>query len=200
MQAMRNMTLATVLAVGVLAGSSALAQKVAPAFALADVNGTVHSLAKYAGKIVVLEWTNYDCPFVKKFYSVGAMQALQEKYTAKDVVWLTVCSSAAGKQGHFTQAEWLKRMEGSGVKATAVLLDETGETGKAYGAQNTPHMYVIDKVGHLVYQGAIDDKRSANPADIEGARNYVKEAIKALMDGKTIEVAETKAYGCSVKY
>ncbi len=200
MQARKNMTLATVLAVGVLAGSGAFAQKAAPAFALPDLNGTVHSLEQYAGKIVVLEWTNYDCPFVKKFYSVGAMQALQEKYTAKGVVWLSICSSAAGKQGHFTKEEWLKRVEKSAVKATAVLLDENGETGKAYGAKTTPHMYVIDKDGNLAYQGAIDDKLSTNSADIEGARNYVKEAIKALMDGTPVEVPETSPYGCSVKY
>ncbi len=198
MRAMR--TLATVLALGALIGNGALAQQAAPAFELADVNGKVHSLAQYAGKVVVLEWTNYDCPFVKKFYSVGAMQALQEKYTAQGVVWLSICSSAAGKQGHFTKAEWLGRIAKSGVKATAVLLDESGVTGQAYGAKNTPHMFVIDKSGTLAYQGAIDDKHSADSGDIEGARNYVKETLEALLGDKPVEVAETKPYGCSVKY
>lgn len=200
MTTVKTTTMMAVMAVGVLAGTRATGQEAAPAFTLLDVNGTEHSLAQYAGKIVVLEWTNYDCPFVKKFYSVGAMQALQAKYTEKGVVWLSICSSATGKQGHFTKAQWLARMEKSGVKATAVLLDESGETGKAYGAKNTPHMYVIDKAGKLVYQGAIDDKRSANSGDIEGARNYVKEAIKALLEGKPVEVAKTAPYGCSVKY
>lgn len=200
MKIMKTMSMVAVMAVGFLAGATALAEQAAPAFTLTDVNGTEHSLAQYAGRIVVLEWTNYDCPFVKKFYSVGAMQTLQETYTAKGVVWLSVCSSAAGKQGNFTRAQWQERMEKSGVKATAVLLDEGGKVGQAYGAKNTPHMFVIDKAGKLVYQGAIDDKRSTNPADIEGARNYVKEALKALHEGNPVEVAETKPYGCSVKY
>ena len=181
-------------------GFSALAQQAAPAFELPDVGGATHTLAQYAGKIVVLEWTNYDCPFVKKFYGVGSMQAMQEKYTGKGVIWLTVCSSAPGKQGHFAQAEWKKRMAASGVKATAVLLDETGVTGKAYGASNTPHIFVIAADGKIAYQGSVDDKRSADPADIEGARNYLKEALNALLSGTPVGVAETKAYGCSVKY
>ncbi len=193
-------TMATVLALGALVGSGAFAQQAAPAFELADVNGKVHSLAQYAGKVVVLEWTNYDCPFVKKFYSVGAMQAMQAEYVEKGVVWLSICSSAAGKQGHFTKAEWLERIAKSGAKATAVLLDESGVTGQAYGAKNTPHMFVIDKSGTLAYQGAIDDKRSADSGDIEGARNYVKETLEALLGDKPVEVAETKPYGCSVKY
>lgn len=200
MKTIKTMAMLTVMAAGVMAGGRALGQEAAPAFTLPDVNGTEHSLAQYAGKIVVLEWTNYDCPFVKKFYNVGAMQALQAKYTEKDVVWLSICSSATGKQGHFTKAQWLERMEKSTVKATAVLLDEDGKVGQAYGAKNTPHMYVIDKAGKLAYQGAIDDKRSANSGDIEGARNYVKEALKALLEGKPVAETKTTPYGCSVKY
>jgi len=183
-----------------LIGIQAAAQQAAPAFSLPDVNGKEHTLAQYAGKIVVLEWTNYDCPFVKKFYSVGAMQAMQEKYTKQGVVWLSVCSSAPGKQGHFSAEEWKKRMAASGVKATAVLLDETGVAGKAYGASNTPHLFVVGKDGQLAYQGAIDDKRSANSADIEGARNYLTEVLDALLAGKPVVLAETQAYGCTVKY
>lgn len=193
-------TALTVVAVGIMSVSSVIAQEAAPAFELPDVNGEVHSLEQYAGKIVVLEWTNYDCPFVKKFYSVGAMQGWQEKYTGEGIVWLSICSSAPGKQGNFTQEEWLERIGKSGVKATAVLLDVDGKTGKAYGASNTPHIYVIDQEGKLVYQGAIDDKRSANPDDIKDARNYLKEVLSALDAGKDIEVDKTKAYGCSVKY
>lgn len=181
-------------------GMSAVARPVAPAFELQDVNGTVHSLAQYEGRIVVLEWTNYDCPFVKKFYSVGAMQSLQEEFAARGVVWLSVCSSAPGKQGHFTREEWRDRIERSGVKAAAVLLDESGDVGRAYGARNTPQFVIIDPEGRIAYQGAIDDRRSANPDDIAGARNYVEEALDALLAGRPVEVAETAPYGCTVKY
>jgi peroxiredoxin len=183
-----------------LIGIQAAAQQAAPAFSLPDVNGKEHTLAQYAGKIVVLEWTNYDCPFVKKFYSVGAMQAMQEKYTKQGVVWLSVCSSAPGKQGHLSAEEWKKRMAASGVKATAVLLDETGVAGKAYGASNTPHLFVVGKGGQMAYQGSVDDKRSANSADIAGARNYLTEALDALLAGKPVALAESQAYGCTVKY
>lgn len=179
---------------------TAAAQERAPAFDLPDVDGVRHTLAQYAGKTVVLEWTNYDCPFVKKFYEPGAMQAMQAKYTAQGVVWLSVCSSAPGKQGHFAAEEWKRRMAASGVKATAVLVDETGVAGKAYGASNTPHVFVVRPDGTLAYRGAVDDKRSANPADLAGARNYLSETLDALLAGGPVAVAETKPYGCSVKY
>ncbi len=196
----RVKTLTGAVSMAILATGVAMAQREAPAFELPDVNGVKHSLAQYAGKTVVLEWINYDCPFVKKFYSVGAMQALQEKYTQKDMVWLSICSSAPGQQGHYSKEEWLRRIEQSTVKATAVLLDEDGTVGKAYGAKTTPHMYVVTADGNIVYDGAIDDKRSTRAADIEGARNYVKEALKALQAGEAIKDAKTQAYGCSVKY
>ncbi len=188
------------LAGGLLTAGTAAAQKMAPAFALPDVNGEPYTLAQFAGKPVVLEWINYDCPFVRKFYTAGTMQTWQEKYTAKGVVWLSICSSAPGTQGHYAREEWNKRIADQKVKATAVLLDETGETGKAYGAKTTPHMYVINPEGQIVYAGAIDDKRSTRQEDITTARNYVIEALKALASGEAIEVAETQAYGCSVKY
>ncbi len=191
---------AAVAAVAVMTAAVVLADNAAPAFELPDVNGEQHSLEQYAGKIVVLEWTNYDCPFVKKFYSVGAMQGWQEKYTGKDVVWLSICSSAEGKQGHFSQEEWLKRMEQSKVKATAVLLDVDGAVGRAYNARNTPQMVVINPDGNVVYNGAIDDKRSANSKDIEGARNYVVEVLDAMLAGEEFDVPETQPYGCTVKY
>ena len=189
-----------VFTVAALFALSAAAQSAAPSFKLMDVDGQPHTLDQYAGKIVVLEWTNYDCPFVKKFYKTGTMQALQKKYTGKDVVWLSVCSSAPGKQGHFSSEEWKRRMKEDGVKASAVLLDEDGKAGRAYGASNTPHIFVINPEGKIIYQGAIDDKRSADPATVAGARNYLVEALDALLTGKPVPLSETKAYGCSVKY
>jgi len=182
------------------AAGVAMAQKTAPAFELSDVNGVKHTLAQYAGKIVVLEWTNYDCPFVRKFYDAGAMQAFQAKYADKGIVWLSICSSAPGKQGNFSKEEWLERIKKSGVKAAAVLLDEDGAVGNAYGAKTTPHMFVINPEGSIVYQGAIDDKRSTKAEDIPGAVNYVKASIKAIQGGGVIETPETQPYGCSVKY
>lgn len=171
----------------------------APDFTLTDVHGNAHALKAHQGKIVVLEWTNYDCPFVRKFYSVGAMQKLQEKLTGKGVVWMSINSSAPGKQGNFSKDVWLKRMEKAGVKVP-VLLDADGAVGRAYGAATTPHMFVIDAEGKIAYQGAIDSKRSVNSDDIENADNYVKAAVMSLLDGKAVEVTDTKSYGCSVKY
>lgn len=165
-----------------------------------DVSGETHLLSDYAGKIVVLEWTNYDCPFVRKFYSIGAMQEWQERYTAQGVVWLSICSSAPGTQGHFSRDEWVRRMEEAGVKATAVLLDELGNVGRAYGARNTPQMVVINPEGKIVYEGAIDSIRSANSDDVAKARNYTVEAIEALLGNGRIEVIKTAPYGCTVKY
>jgi peroxiredoxin len=147
-------------------GLAAVAQSEAPAFELPDVNGETHTLDRYEGKIVVLEWINYDCPFVRKFYGSGTMQALQEEYTGKDVVWLSVCSSAPGRQGHFSADEWKRRIKESGVKATAVLLDESGKTGRAYGASNTPHIFVVDADGKLAYRGSVDDQRTADPETV----------------------------------
>lgn len=172
----------------------------APDFKLKDLSGTEHSLSDFKGKIVVLEWTNYGCPFVKKHYGSGNMQALQEKYTKKGVVWLTICSSAPGKQGYFTTEEWVKKSEEAKSKGTAILPDPTGATGKLYGAKTTPHMFVIDAAGKLAYQGAIDSNRSFDPKTIKGATNYVAEAVDALLKGEDVAEKETKSYGCSVKY
>jgi len=177
--------------------------KPAPDFTGKTSDGKTVKLSQYKGKnVVVLEWLNYGCPFVKKHYDSKNMQELQAKYTAKgqDVIWLSVISSAPGKQGHSTpkQAEADRKKMGSG--ATAVILDEKGEIGQAYGAKVTPHMYVIDKEGVLVYQGAIDDKATADVKDIDGARNYVTEALEAIGNKKPVEMAQTTAYGCSVKY
>jgi peroxiredoxin len=172
----------------------------APAFTLKDTTGKEHSLADFKGKTVVLEWFNHGCPFVKKHYDKGHMQALQKTYTEKGVIWLAICSSASGQQGNDTAEGHAATAKEKGTSATAILMDEDGTVGKAYAAKTTPHMFVINGEGKIVYQGAIDDKRSANTADIEGARNYVREALDALAEGKEIAVATTTPYGCSVKY
>lgn len=176
------------------------AQTEAPAFKLPDANGTEHSLAQYTGHIVVLEWTNYDCPFVRKFYGTGTMQALQEKYTARNVIWLSICSSAPGRQGNLSPEEWKLRIKETGSKATAVLLDESGHVGRAYKASNTPHIFVVDKNGKLAYQGSVDDQRTADPETAGKGRNYLDEALYALIAGKPVPTPMTRPYGCSVKY
>ena len=172
----------------------------APAFTLTDTNGTEHSLSDFEGKVVVLEWFNHGCPFVKKHYDKGNMQALQKSYTDKGVVWLAIVSSAEGNQGYESPEGHNKTAKEKGTNATAILVDADGKVGKAYAAKTTPHMYVIDAEGQLVYQGAIDDKRSTNPDDIASSKNYVSAALDAVLAGEGVEVATTTPYGCSVKY
>lgn len=172
----------------------------APDFTLTDVNGQSRSLSQDAGKYRVLEWTNHGCPFVVKHYGSGNMQKLQEVYTAKDIVWLSINSSAAGKEGHATPAEWQKILEEKKSKATATLLDPDGAVGRLYGAQTTPHMFVVDPAGKLIYQGAIDNKPSMNAEDIPSSKNYVAAALDEALAGKPVSESSTKAYGCSVKY
>lgn len=171
----------------------------APNFTLTDVQGNEHTLHAHRGSIVVLEWTNYDCPFVRKFYNPGAMQAMQTEMAEKGVVWLSICSSAPGTQGNFTPEVWKQRMEAWSVVAP-VLLDESGDVGRAFGARTTPHMFVINAEGNVAYQGAIDSIRSVNPADIERADNYVRLAVEALLAGNEVETTDTQPYGCTVKY
>jgi len=171
----------------------------APAFSLPGHDGKTHALADFKGKTVVLEWTNAECPFVKKHYA-GNMQALQKTYTGKDVVWLSVNSSAPGKQGHVDAAGATKIVKDKGAAPTLVLLDGDGKVGKAYDAKTTPHLYVIDKAGTLVYAGGIDSNPSADPADIPGATPYVKNALDEVLAGKPVTTAVTKPYGCSIKY
>lgn len=174
--------------------------KPAPAFSATDSHGKTRNLSDFKGKTVVLEWTNAECPYVVKHYDSGNMQKLQETYTGKDVVWLTVNSGAEGKQGHLTSEQANALIAEKGNKATAYLIDTRGEIGKAYDAKTTPHMFVIDKEGVLVYDGAIDDNDSAKPEDAATAKNYVVAAIDATLDGKTVDKAKTKPYGCGVKY
>jgi peroxiredoxin len=172
----------------------------APDFSAPDTKGKPHSLSQYKGKYVVLEWFNPECPFVKKHYGPGNMQKLQEEYTGKGVVWLSVDSSAPGKEGSLTPEQAEKKMTEWKTKPTALLLDSNGKVGQTYGAKNTPHMFVINPDGKIVYEGAIDSKASPNPADIPSATNYVKVALDESMSGKPVSNPNTKPYGCSVKY
>ena len=172
----------------------------APDFTLTDCSGKKVSLSDYKGKVVVLEWVNHGCPFVAKHYGSGNMQKLQADAAAKGVVWLSICSSAPGKQGHMTGGDASKKCAETQSAATAYLLDESGEVGKTYNAKVTPEMVVIDANGVLVYQGAIDDKKSTNPGDIAGAKNYVAAALDEVLAGKPVSTPKTEAYGCSVKY
>lgn len=182
------------------ARAAAVVGQPAPEFTLTDSNGKSHSLASFKGKHVVLEWNNFDCPFVVKHYGSGNMQKLQQAYTGKGVVWLTVNSSAAGKQGHLQPAEVAAKLTERKAAPSAYLLDADGTVGKLYGAKTTPHMFVIDPQGKLVYAGAIDDKPSTDQADIAGARNLVVAALDEALAGKPVSVATSTPYGCSVKY
>jgi Redoxin len=165
-----------------------------------DAAGRTRALSEFAGKTVVLEWTNNDCPFVKKHYETGNMQALQREATGQDVVWLTIISSAPGKQGHVTGARALELTASRNAAPSAVLLDASGDVGRLYGARTTPHMYVISADRRLVYQGAIDDRPSADKATVPGARNYVREALAAVRAGRAPAVTAAAPYGCSIKY
>lgn len=172
----------------------------APNFKLKDSNGKEHSLSDFKGKLIVLEWINYECPFVKKHYDSKNMQTLQEKYTKQGLIWLTICSSAESKQGNFANDEINRRSKKHNAKFTAYLNDSDGKVGKMYGAKTTPHMYIINEEGKLVYAGGIDDKASTDLEDIKDAKNYVSLALEELLAGKDVSVQSSKPYGCSVKY
>lgn len=195
---------AAALAAIALAAGPAAAQAVvgqpAPAFTLADSTGQARSLRDFAGKTVVLEWWNPECPFVGKHYGSGNMQRLQKQWTGKGVAWLTINSSGAGQQGHVDGAKADQLLRARAASATAVLLDPEGQAGRAYGAKTTPHMFVIDKAGVLVYEGGIDDRPSTDQADVAGARNYVVEALTAITAGRAVPTPTTTPYGCGVKY
>jgi len=195
--------LSFVLLVGLLAGHAlgqvSVGAKV-PHFVLENTEGQEYELLDFQGKIVVLEWINTDCPFVKKHYDSENMQALQKTYTAQGVIWLAIASSAPGKQGHYEAADWKKKIEESSMAATHVLLDAAGDVGRMYGAKTTPHMFVINADGVLVYDGAIDSDRSTDPEAIKGAENYVASVLDALLAGAEPPISNTVPYGCSVKY
>ena len=195
----RVITMLALVALANAAFAAAEIGKPAPDFTATDINGKTVKLSDYKGKIVVLESYNLDCPFCANHFSSGAMQELQKEMTSKDVVWLMVNSVNTKHPNYRTteqaKAEWNKEK----LNATAWLDDSSGAIGKAYGMKTTPHMYVIDKGGTLVYNGAIDDKNDSSH-DPRKARNYVREAVGKVQAGEKVEVAETKPYGCSVKY
>ncbi len=172
----------------------------APAFTLTATDGTEHALSDYRGQTVVLEWLNYDCPYVGKHYTGGAMQALQTEAAADSMVWLSIVSSAPGQQGHFSPSEMDARTAQEGGLQAAVLLDASGTVGRAYGAKTTPHMFVISPDGVVAYNGAIDDRPTSDLADLDGATRYVASALAAVTEGRDAEPATTAPYGCSVKY
>ena len=200
---MKKMAWAVLAFAIVAAVSTAWAARVgerAPDFTATDTNGKTHKLSEHAGKFVVLEWTNRGCPYTLKHYDSGNMQRLQKEWTARGVVWLTVISSAPGKQGYMTATEenaYVKQINGS---PTAVLLDPTGALGHIYDAKTTPHMFIINPQGTLIYNGAIDDHASTDAADIPNSKNYVSLALSEALGGKPVSEPTSRPYGCTVKY
>jgi peroxiredoxin len=183
-----------------LAHATANVDAPAPTFSATTADGKTVNLADYKGKTIVLEWTNHDCPYVRKHYGSGNMQTQQKAAAAQGVVWLQVISSAPGQQGHVDGATAQKLNADRGAAPTATLLDPKGELGKLYGAQTTPHMYVIKADGTLAYKGGIDSLATPDKADIAKAEPYVTEALAAVAAGRKVEKASTRPYGCSVKY
>jgi len=191
------------LALGIIANAFANAiepSSSAPDFKGVDADGKAQTLSQYRGKYVVLEWANQGCPYDRKHYLSGSMEALQKQWTAKGVVWLSVISSAPGQQGYVTAAEEKDYLQKMHAAPTAAILDPSGTIGRLYAAKTTPHMFVIDPSGKVIYQGAIDDKPTPDKADLKGAHNYVSAALDEAMAGKAVETAATRPYGCSVKY
>jgi peroxiredoxin len=201
---MRIRNLCLVVGVLALSAGAALAGvevgQAAPDFSLPDTNGQSHQLSQYKGKWVVLEWYQPDCPFVRKHYGSGNMQALQKEFTAKGVVWLSIDSSAPGEEGNYPADKLNQIASSQGAARTALLLDPDGKVGHEYGAKTTPDMYIINPDGKLVYEGAIDNKPTTSVADLKVATNYVKVALDDSMTGKSVPQTVTRPYGCSVKY
>lgn len=172
----------------------------APDFTLPDTEGGTHTLSDYRGRYVILEWLNYDCPFVVKHYASGNMQATQARWTEEGAVWLAIVSNAPGTQGHFPNDEMNRRAQEVGGRQTAILMDEDGRVGRAYGARTTPQMVIISPEGEILYNGAIDDRPTRNIEDVEGATNYVNLVMSEALAGLPISISSTQPYGCSVKY
>lgn len=194
---------AACLSLGLLAGAAWAAPEPnveAPGFSTVDTKGETVDLSALRGKTVVLEWTNHQCPFVGKHYGAGNMQALQKEAAEAGAVWISIISSAPGRQGHVSAAEADALTDERGASPAHVVLDESGEIGKLYRARATPQMVVIDAEGRVVFMGGIDDIPSADPGDIELARNFVREALEAVAAGETPEVQTARPYGCSIKY
>jgi peroxiredoxin len=188
------------LALFAASASAALVGTAAPQFAVADAGGKTVQLSDYKGKFVVLEWTNPECPFVRAQYGAEAMQALQKEAGAKDIVWLSINSTSRSSGEYKTGAQMSQWMKDKDAAQNAILIDSTSTTGRAYAARTTPHMFVIDPSGTVVYEGAIDDKRSARTSDRASAHNYVRAALNESLAGKPVTVPSTAPYGCSVKY
>ena len=182
------------------ASAAATVGQPAPAFALTDTNDKTVNLTDYKGKTVVLEWHNSECPFVKKHYDSSNMQGLQSKYTKDGVVWLAVSSTEPGHQDYKKPGVMNGILKTSKASPTAYLMDDSGTTGRSYGAKTTPHMYIINAQGTLVYAGGIDDKRSSSVADVKTAKNFVAAALDEIKAGKPVSVATSTPYGCNVKY
>jgi peroxiredoxin len=183
-----------------MAAAAATVGQPAPDFQVKDSLGRTINLSDFRGKHVVLEWTNPACPFVVKHYGSSNMQGLQKEFTAKDVVWLSVNSTARSHPEYLEPVALNAKYKDWGSSASAMLMDDSGKVGRTYGARTTPHMYVIDPAGKLVYAGGIDDKRSANPADVKDARNFVRAALVESMSGKPVSTPTAAPYGCSIKY
>jgi peroxiredoxin len=197
---MRRLPILLALVVLTVSASAQHVGDPAPNFTGRDSHGQTHQLSEYRGKYVVLEWTNNGCPFTRKHYDSGNMQALQRDWTAKGVVWLTILSSHPGAQGYMTAAAENAYMARVHADPTAAILDPTGAIGHEYSAKTTPDMYVIDPGGKLIYAGAIDNRPTTDVDDVKGATNYVSAALSAAMAGQPVGVAYTRPYGCSVKY
>ena len=197
---MRRLTLALTAFAFTLSAFAVRVGEPAPGFTGTDSNGQTHKLSDYRGKFVVLEWTNNGCPYTRKHYASGNMQALQKEWTAKGVVWLTVLSSATGEQGYMTAEQENAYIAKVHADPTAAILDPTGTIGREYSAKTTPHMFIIDPSGKLIYDGAIDDHPTTDPDDVKSSKNYVSAALTEAMAGQPVAVSSTRPYGCNVKY
>jgi peroxiredoxin len=197
---MKTVSATLLLTLATTAGAALRVGEPAPEFTGTDTRGNSHALSDYRGKPIILEWTNHDCPYVRKHYNSGNMQQQQLDATDRGAVWLSIISSAPGKQGHVTPAQADALTAQRNAAPNAVILDENGNIGRLYGAKTTPHMYIIDADGKLAYMGGIDSIASSSPADIEKATQYVPAALAQMMNGEPIASSVTRPYGCSVKY
>ncbi len=186
--------------VAAFAESAAHVGQPAPAFQAVDADGRTRSLSEFAGKTVILEWTNHECPYVRKHYNSATMQNLQKDMAKDGIVWLSVISSPPGEQGYVEGPKARELTVQRDAAPAGILLDPNSKVARAYGAQTTPHMYIIDPKGTLAYMGAIDDKPSASPSSLNGAKSYVRQAVAEMKAGKPVSEASTKSYGCAVKY
>ena len=197
---MKPVLTALLFAMATTAGAAPTIGEPAPGFSGMDTSGKSHALSDFRGKPVILEWTNHDCPYVRKHYSSGNMQQQQQAATGQGAVWLSIISSAPDKQGHVTPAQADALTAERNAAPSAVILDEKGEIGRLYGAKTTPHMYIIDADGKLAYMGGIDSIPSTNPADIAKATQYVPAVLAQVMQEEPVTPSVTRPYGCSVKY